>query len=1140
MMGLVACLMLSGVSGLIYEVAWVRSLELIFGATTFAVATVLAAFMGGLAFGSWLMAIGARRLERFHPLHVYGVIEGLIGIAAILVPGSLQFQVRLFQTLGGQAHESFFWVSAIRLVLCAAVLAVPTALMGATLPIASRALTAAGRIGGDGVGTLYAFNTLGAVLGCAGAGLWLLPALGLSKTQYLAVGFNGLAGICAFALAGRSQRSAPPAALPERTVSHGAPTARTGSLLVVLYALSGLTAMVYEVAWSRLLVLVLGSSTYAYTIMLTTFMFGLALGAWLGVRLIRAVRAPVLAAGLCQTMIALGTFLGLFLAGELPFLYHLAHDRLRPSAPGLLGIQLLLASGLMILPTLGLGAMFPVTIEGLRPEGPSAPREVGRAYAWNTVGAILGSLAAGFWLVPRLGSRDTLLASLLLNALLAAIAILAAKGAAPARYRWVLLGALLVFSGNVFASAPRWRPEILSSGIFRYVDRYRGMDHATFARKAREHHGEILMFKEGLTCTVTVFRTTSSLTLAVNGKPDASVPPRLFDPSGRVKELPPGDLPTQVLVGEIPLLLAKSRERVMVIGLGSGITLGSVLAHPVDRVDCVELEDAVVQASRFFDRDSGAPLLDPRVRMIVNDARNQLLVARRDYDVIISEPSNPWVAGAASLFTREFFEIARGRLRTGGVFCQWLQAYELDAEDFRTLLRSFNTVFPHVHLFRVGSDAILVGSVEETPIRLDRILSRAGKQVRADLDRIGIHAPVDLLAHYWIGGRELKDSLPAGELNTDDNMRIEFQAPLRMLARDAEERQARDLAGLFQGRSSGLLTQLVMPAGDPRSAGEFWARLAQSSLAQGLSDDAMRYATRSLELSRNALAARIRGEALLKAGRVAEARAWLGDQSREFPRDADLVRALAGFAEREEDWAEVGRLAGIMLRLAPRDPAGRHLLGKSLYQRGDDRAAIATLAPLYDTAAPETGAAPTDLGFILGAACARAGRFADAIGPLRSYLANSPSDRTARTILAGALDRAGRPGEALAESRRLSPDAAQQAEARLRAARALGKEGRLAPARERLEEALQFEPGNYEIVLLLAATRARLGERASAIDLLERFLASSPGHPSVTGYLSQLLDEEGRVDRARLLKERYTALTGEAWQPLAGPEEAFN
>ena len=1161
--GLLLCLVVSGMSGLIYEVTWMRSLELIFGATSFAIATVLAAFMGGLALGSSCVGTAARRLEAFNPLRVYGAIECLIGASGLLVPVTLKALVPLYRLTWERFHSSFAVFSLWRFVLCCAVLIVPTALMGATLPIVSRL---AGPGDGDGaetgrrVGVLYAVNTLGAVIGCAAAGLALLPWIGLRRTGWLAVGLNLLAASIAFLLARLREDPgtiATPAAQPP--VAPPSPTScrategpgRAGPVLVALYAASGVTAMVYEVAWSRLLVLILGSSTYSYTIMLTTFLSGLAAGAWLGIRLMRRRVDALLAAAFCQAFVALTTYLGLYVVRELPYLYVVAHDRLQPSPRGLLGVQLALAAGLMVLPTLGLGAMFPITLGGLGPRGDRAPRVVGLAYAGNTLGAIIGSVAAGFWLVPRLGSRGALAAGIAVSAFLALPALAAARTPLRPRLRALFACAVLALAADVILDTPRLPPEVLSSGVFRYADRYSGADRARFYEAARANHGDILFFKEGLTCTVTVFRTTSALALLVNGKPDASVPPGLAEPFGRRRTARLGDLPTQVLLAQIPMLLAPRMDQVLVIGLGSGVTLGSALTHPVRGVECAELEDAVVRGSRFFDKASGAPLADPRVRLVVNDARNHLLVTHRLYDVIISEPSNPWVAGAAGLFTRDFFELARSRLAGDGLFCQWVQLYELGTQEFRAILRGFTSVFPEVHVFRVATDAILIGSNGTTPLRLERILARGGPRIEADLERIGIHTPAELIAHYWVGGAELRGSLGPGPVNTDDNMLIEFTAPLRMLARSQSDReaQARELATMFAGHTTGIASHLGLVEADRPGQSSFYAGLAAASVAQGYADTGVLYARRSLEIERNPAAARAYGEALALGGLPGEALKWLGGAVREFPRDTGLWRSLVTLERSAQDWAAVRRDARTLTGLDPQDRPARYWLGESLFRAGERAAALLTLEPLAPGAwdggaapaarAPATGsdnALPeetvADLGFLIGSLRHSAGHPEGSIAPLRMYLRLRPADRTARTILADALEKTGRAREAEVERRRLGADSAAQAARRLAAAKAAWDADPPEKVRALLEEAREFAPDSDEVAFLLARACVRTGEAPRAARLLEEFLDANPDHPWAVGYLGQIDAADGRAERSRLLAERYTALTGRRWQVI--------
>jgi spermidine synthase len=1173
--GLLVCLLLSGMSGLIYEVAWIRSLELVFGATTFAVATVLASFMGGLAAGSAAAGALEPRLRRFHPLRLYALCEAGIAAVAIVVPLVFRALVPLSRLLWGTFHGSFAAFSLLRFVLCAAVLLVPTALMGATLPILSRFVAGLGEAdAARRVGCLFTINTAGAVVGCAFAGLVLLPSFGLVATPWIAAGLNLAAAAIALLLARRSSASdfaASDVAGSDAAVSSGPPagsaptaagTSSTGTtpaagavalvpragLIVAAYALSGAVAMLYEVAWNRALVLVLGSSTYSYTTMLTTFLVGLTLGAWLGTRLLRTPADPLLAIGLCQLLTAVTTALGLFTAGELPYFYVRLATALNPSPRGLLLVQVILAAAVMFPPTLGLGAMFPLTVSALglsRQSG--AQRLVARAYAWNTVGAISGALLAGFWLLPLLGSRNLLLAGVGVNALLAITGIgLARQSDLKPAWRTTLMALIVLFLGDLAFAAPAWRADILSSGVFRYVDRYRDLDRAGFRQRVRESHGEVLFFEEGLTCTIGVFRTTRSLTLLNNGKPDASVPPGLGGPVPAGAKEPLGDLPTQVLVGQLPLLLAPRIDDVMVVGLGSGVTLGSVLRQDVRHVDSLELEAAVVHASRFFDRYSGGPLKDPRVNMVVNDARNDLLVGNRLYDVIISEPSNPWIPGAASLFTRDFFRIARRRLRPDGVLCQWMQLYELEPEDFRTILRSFMDVFPRVQIWRVGVDAIMIGGPSDLPLPVARIFERASPSVRADLARIGIHGPEDLLAHFWIGGDELRGAVPPGPINTDDNMRIEFAAPLRMLARDRARltRQEIELKGMFHDRTTGALPLLQFPEDDAGKRARFLTGLAQATLLQGFTDEAAVYGAAAWQAHPEPVTAAVRAETLTAAGRESEAAAARDEAERAWPRDPVVRRMLLAAAVGSGDRDAIRRHAEALVAIAPDDNDARFELARTLEASGNEALALRTLEPMLTllpsapppaaaVAAPSPGdALPEGAARLLGILLVDARRGAEAEPVLRAHLAAHPDDREALVALARAERQAGREALAVAIERRLAPDASDQASVRLAIAQAAFDAGRYDAARAPLEEALQYAPSHEGAALLLARTLRRLGERRQAATLLNLWLTSHPDRPPAVGLLSQLLSEAGDKRSAAAAAARYRALTGEDWSAI--------
>src|SRR3954467_7481377 len=446
---LLLCFTCSGMSGLIYELAWVRSLELIFGATTFAIATVLAAFMGGLAGGSYFIGRIGKKFGQWHPLRLYAAMEVIIAVLGVLVPLSFAALVPVYQEVWKTTHASFITFSALRFFLSALVLFIPTFMMGATLPIVSSYVNRQGSLGKGRIGLLYTCNTAGAGLGCLAAGLWLFPGIGLAKTQWLAVALNLIAAAGGWRLSRKPAQESAGADEPADVQNEAAaPSAlEAAGPLIVAYAVSGFVAMLYEVAWSRVLVLVLGCTTYACTIMLATFLLGLTLGA-LGAARLR-LRQPLLAMGICQFAIAVTTWLSVVLVEEIPWLYTKACETWHPVGSGLLLLQIVFAAGLMILPTLGLGAMFPITIQGLRTGRNNTAKVVGWAYAWNTMGAIAGSVLAGFFLVPVLGSQKTLLLGVVLNLCLSFLAMRFLKSATMPRWRAGFIVLLMLFSANV-------------------------------------------------------------------------------------------------------------------------------------------------------------------------------------------------------------------------------------------------------------------------------------------------------------------------------------------------------------------------------------------------------------------------------------------------------------------------------------------------------------------------------------------------------------------------------------------------------------------------------------------------------------------------------------------------------------------
>lgn len=741
---------LSGLAGLVYQILWVRELVLVFGATTFAIATVLSSFMGGLALGSHLFGKHADRLVS--PLRVYAFLEIGIGLYALIIHSLFGALIPVYQILWEKLHLSFYSFSILRFFFVSLILLFPTACMGGTLPLlASHAArrdqsssTVVAKIGG-----LYAINIAGAVLGVLLSSFLFLPTLGTARTTFLAASLNILIGAGAFFLSLQMDKSTPPLSYATTTMDLS-PKRSTQKVLLVTFALSGLAAMVYEVVWTRLLTQILGSTIYSFATLLATFLLGLAAGSAFFSYFSRRLKQPIVTLGVIQCGIGLLAFTGEYLFGRLPTIFLGLVSFLHSEPQYLPAAKFLIAALVMFPATFLMGAVFPVTLRLLMAQTMAAGKVVGRAYAYNTMGTIVGSFLAGFVLLPLLGIQLSILLAVTLNLGLSLLLLLTAPE--PTRLRtWVTAGTLAVITLGIL-HGPSWNPLSLSSGIF---GKSRAMD--------------LLFYKEGLNATVTVAEHPTldpmpHLTLAIDGKANASTA---------------GDMPTQILVGQLPLLLSPQPEKALVIGLGSGITLGSITQHPLKEIVTVELEPAVVEGSHYFDAFNSKPLEDPRVRLLVDDARNYLLVTQEKFDIIVSEPSHPWRSGSAKLFTKEFFELGRSHLNPNGIFTQWIHFYGIKPRELKGVIRTFHTVFPEILVFYTAAgDLILLGGMapfQIDPIEIGRRMSVP--RVMFELSRIKVTSVYDLFGHFILGTKEVEAYIGPGPLNTDDDTFVEFQTP---------------------------------------------------------------------------------------------------------------------------------------------------------------------------------------------------------------------------------------------------------------------------------------------------------------------------------------------------------------------------
>ena len=779
-----ACFFLSGATGLIYEVLWARMLGLVFGATTLAVSTVLAAFMGGLALGS---AIAGRRGSMVRrPVRAYGLLEIGIALYALAVPFLFTFVDNLYAVVWQHFHPGFFAFSLWRFLLSCVMLLLPTTLMGATLPLLSAALLRSAGPSTTSITRLYTRNLAGAICGSIFAGFVLLPILGVRSTIYVAAVINIVIGIASI-LADREMETQAsgatddaPAWNEELQVGIGetslAASVDDAKFWMVCAFISGFVTISTQVAWTRMLAMIIGSSTYAFAIVVALFLMGLSAGAYVVARQNPStiLRETILKV---ELFTAGSIFASLWMANKIPALLVNTGVRLHINSwAGLLTLQILSVALMILLPAFLMGMVMPLVLvwAGTRPKDQSV-QLVGRSYAINTIGAIAGAFVAGFVLIPQLSTRFTILFAAALCIVVAGAAYQPkVEGRDRDLQRALAAGLALTLIVLLFVVAPRVNLADLSVGAYdslvRVLAKSRGeVGEGTPQQRGPEIH-QLLMYDEGPTSTVSVRKDWDITSMAINGRTNASD-----------RE----DMATQVMLGQMPLLIAPHLRNALVVGFATGVTAGSILQSPIESVECVELEPATVNGSRFFEHVNNHPLNDPRLHLIIDDARTYLRVNPARYDIIVSEPSHPWVPGVANLFTREFFQLGRERLNDEGIFVQWLQIYQLSTDSLRSVLATFHETFPYVLVFRVegawkGKDLLLVGS--QTPLALDKLGDRIKERIvdpriSAELARVKINSEADVRAWYVCDEKQLGPAVAGAVINTDDNMHIETTVP---------------------------------------------------------------------------------------------------------------------------------------------------------------------------------------------------------------------------------------------------------------------------------------------------------------------------------------------------------------------------
>jgi spermidine synthase len=745
----------SGLAGLVYQVLWLRLLALVFGVTVWAAATVLAAFMAGLALGSF----GAGKLvdRAARPLRWYGLAEVLVGGAALATPLVLGSLERLYVALYPALPQSPELLTALRFGLSFLVLLVPTTLMGATLPIILKSALLRREGLGERAGLLYATNTAGAVGGTLLAGFVLIGTFGTSVAFGLAAAINLAVGAAAILAAqrlpagagtveqeprpqpsGTATLSPVPQAL-RPTVTQSAQTTlspATRRLVLLVFGLSGFVSLALEVIWFRVLVLFLQVTTYAFTIMLATVLLGIAVGSYLVTPFMRRRVNWLVVLAALELGIGVSAVLSLAtLANAYELAARVQSVIGRPSAGQLAIIPI--ASFLALFPTtLLLGVAFPI---GLRlwtgeDQVERSGERIGVFYSLNVFGAILGSVAAGFLLLPWLGSRWSLIA---VAAVSLACGLLLAAALSRLRQALTLAGV----GGALFLAATAIAPDPFQAAL---QDRFSGE--------------QMLWREEGVQTTVTVHEQPGGQrVLYMDGLHQANDDPAM--------------VAIHHMIGHMPVALHPSPRDALVIGLGGGATAGAVSRYPGIEVDVIELSANVIRGAELFSHINNDLHRRPNVHMRVDDGRNYLLLTPKKYDIITADIIIPTHAGAGNLYSAEYYRLARNALKDDGVMLQWIGG--VSETKHKLLMRTFLSVFPEATLW--FNSILMVGTKQ--PLQLDRAAFErklANPAWREALESAGLPSFEALLDQYWAGPEELWRYVGDGPILTDDRPMVEY------------------------------------------------------------------------------------------------------------------------------------------------------------------------------------------------------------------------------------------------------------------------------------------------------------------------------------------------------------------------------
>ncbi len=773
---------------LVYQVVWVRKIMVIFGTTALSISTILTVFLAGIALGGYLGGILIRRVE--HKYRLCGlalIVLGLYCLASVYMFSLVRFPFQHLSTL----IASPVWIIFVKFILCSAILIVPTTIIGAMFPVMTYLYSVEFKRLGRDVASLYCLDTLGAAIGAALCGFVLVPFVGLTRTSL----FAGLAYLILGVIIASIKSSgmefiadSPDSAAPVEVDNTTGGLDRVHLMVLAALFVSGFSALVLEVAWSRYFNLIFGTSIYAFAIVLAAFLLGLSIGSFVIHRFLDSIKRPLLVFAYIEILIAGFSLVVMQTSGWLEALYFRLFFEFQ-NFYLFQGVLFAAALLLMIVPTSLMGANFPLAVKIFARSKETRGKDTGFIFSINTAGGIVGAFAAGFIILPLLGFEKTGMLASIIYFLIGLVFLLFSVRRISFHYAIAVLMCVVFI---VFGYKSYGEPEL---GIAVY---YHGIKQTSFKSfQLSKKVNKVIYSKQGFygLVTVDVDSVYGEMHLRNNGKVDAS--------NGLI------DMQTQFMLGYMPLFFHKAPERVLNIGLGGGFSLGAITSHPgVKAIDTIEIDPLVVEATeRYFGKYNHNSLRDPRVTVHVEDGRHFIDTTKNTYDVIVSEPPNIWVSGVSQLFTREFYQIADEHMNEGAILCQWIPSYEFYKEDIDIILNTIRDQFRYVSYWTSGEDFILLASHEPfiaDPANLERLtkVPQIARDLRGYVRRTsGLEGSLKVKLErmlsrpaFSIGAYGPQDS-EGITINTDDLPYLEFKTAQNIFLKADQRRRAMRLKG---------------------------------------------------------------------------------------------------------------------------------------------------------------------------------------------------------------------------------------------------------------------------------------------------------------------------------------------------------